>query len=166
MTILRMYHADLNAAGQCTQEAFDTVYSLRGWQIMEPLAATASDVLDRPVLKVSDLTIEEARRVIASVAVPQPPNSATKDEVLAVLTGAFDGTLVVDSEDTGGNGHTTNGPRDFDPSDYKVDEVVQYLAGADEAEVERVKGLEQAGQNRVTVLDWTPPGKSNRPNRP
>lgn len=41
----------------------------------------------------------------------------------------------------------------YDPAEHKADEVLEYLATADKAEVERVYDAESAGKNRVTLLD-------------
>ena len=46
----------------------------------------------------------------------------------------------------------------FDPSDHKVDEVIEYLAGLDdsedgEAEAERVLEAERNGKDRKSILD-------------
>jgi trigger factor len=38
-----------------------------------------------------------------------------------------------------------------DPADFKVEEVQAYLAGADDAEKERVLAAEAAGKNRSTI---------------
>ena len=45
---------------------------------------------------------------------------------------------------------------DFNPSEHKVDEVIEYLASADEDEQIRVLEAEAEGQDRATIRDWTP----------
>lgn len=45
---------------------------------------------------------------------------------------------------------------DFNPSEHKVDEVIDYLASADEDEQIRVLEAEAEGQDRATIRDWTP----------
>lgn len=42
---------------------------------------------------------------------------------------------------------------EFDPSEAKVEEVLEYLAGADEDERARVLAAEVAGKNRVTITE-------------
>lgn len=42
-------------------------------------------------------------------------------------------------------------PGQFDPGEHTVAEVNEYLAGADEAEWDRVMQAEQAGKNRKTI---------------
>lgn len=45
----------------------------------------------------------------------------------------------------------------YNPTAYTVPEVVEYLASADAAEVERVKAAEKEGKDRVGVMEWEPP---------
>lgn len=45
-----------------------------------------------------------------------------------------------------------NAAKPFDPSTASVPEVQAYLAGADEAERDRVLAEEKAGKNRVTIV--------------
>lgn len=47
-------------------------------------------------------------------------------------------------------------PADFDPTEHNVDEVLTHLAGADEAEVERVKAAEAEGKGRSTIASFEP----------
>jgi hypothetical protein len=47
---------------------------------------------------------------------------------------------------------------EFDPSEAKVADVLEYLNGADETERERVLAAEEAGKARTTVLAFTPEG--------
>jgi hypothetical protein len=47
---------------------------------------------------------------------------------------------------------------EFDPSEAKVADVLDYLNGADETERERVLAAEEAGKARTTVLAFTPEG--------
>lgn len=47
---------------------------------------------------------------------------------------------------------------EFDPSEAKVADVLEYLNGADETERERVLAAEEAGKARSTVLAFTPEG--------
>lgn len=42
---------------------------------------------------------------------------------------------------------------EFDPSEAKVEEVLEYMAGADEDERARVLAAEVAGKNRVTIIE-------------
>lgn len=46
-------------------------------------------------------------------------------------------------------------PTAYDPADHKVDEVVDYLAAADDAERERVIQAEAAGKARTTITEWS-----------
>lgn len=62
-----------------------------------------------------------------------------------------------------------NDPAIFDPSDHKVDEVIEYLAGLDdsedgEAEAERVLEAERNGKDRKSILDSfeAPSGTENQ----
>lgn len=48
--------------------------------------------------------------------------------------------------------------KEFDPSKAKVDEVLDYLNGADDTERERVLAAEEAGKGRSSVLAFTPEG--------
>ena len=43
-------------------------------------------------------------------------------------------------------------PTQFDPSDYRVEEVTKYLADADATERARVLDLERAGKNRASII--------------
>lgn len=45
---------------------------------------------------------------------------------------------------------------DFNPSEHKVDEVIEYLASADEDEQIRVLEAEAEDRDRATIRDWTP----------
>lgn len=164
MTIRKMYNADLNATGEATEEAFNMIYVLRGWVLMEPLAATASEVVGRPVVQVSDLTVDEARRVIASVGVPQPVASASKDSVLEVMAAAVNGTYDPSATTVDvpapQEAEVTNGARSYEPADHTASEVTDYLLSVDAAEVQRVKDLESAGKQRTTILNWESPASS------
>jgi hypothetical protein len=44
----------------------------------------------------------------------------------------------------------------YDPSANKATDVTAYLETADEAEKQRVIDAEKAGQNRATIVNWTP----------
>jgi hypothetical protein len=44
----------------------------------------------------------------------------------------------------------------YDPSANKVTDVTAYLETADDAERARVIDAEKAGQNRATIVNWTP----------
>lgn len=44
----------------------------------------------------------------------------------------------------------------YTPGDHKVEDVLKYLAQADEDERERVLALEKAGAARKGILGWTP----------
>jgi hypothetical protein len=48
---------------------------------------------------------------------------------------------------------------EFDPSKATVDEVIAYLDGADDAEVERVLAAEAAGKNRKGIAEYTTEGE-------
>jgi hypothetical protein len=48
---------------------------------------------------------------------------------------------------------------EFDPSKATVDEVIAYLDGADEAEVERVLAAEADGKNRKGIAEYTTEGE-------
>ena len=50
---------------------------------------------------------------------------------------------------------------DFNPSEHKVNEVIEYLASADEDEQIRVLEAEAEGQDRATIRDWTPDTESD-----
>lgn len=45
-------------------------------------------------------------------------------------------------------------PAEFDPAQHSVEEVLEYLADADAAEVERVQAAEAGGKNRSTVAAY------------
>ena len=47
-------------------------------------------------------------------------------------------------------------PAGFDPAEHNVDEVLAHLAGADDAEVERVKTVEAGGKGRSTIAAFAP----------
>lgn len=156
MAIRKMYHPELNAVGEATQEAFDSIYQFRGWDLMDPLAAAAYEVLGRPVTDVSDLTNSEIRQVLASMSIPQPPSSATKDELVRLLRDpatAYAPADVPAAQEL----EVTNGPRTYDPADHTASEVTDYFATVDVAEVDRVKALEESGKQRSTILNWEPP---------
>lgn len=48
---------------------------------------------------------------------------------------------------------------EFDPSKATVDEVIAYLDGADDAEVERVLAAEADGKNRKGIAEYTTEGE-------
>lgn len=50
------------------------------------------------------------------------------------------------------------GAKQYDPTGAKVEEVLEYLAGADEEERTRVIAAEAAGKNRVTITEYTAEG--------
>jgi len=59
-------------------------------------------------------------------------------------------TEETDPEDEGGDPEG-DGAKEFDPTDATVAEVNEYLAGADDAERERVLEAERNGKNRSTI---------------
>lgn len=52
-----------------------------------------------------------------------------------------------------------NTPEEFNPSDATVEEVQDYLAGADDTERERVLAAEAAGKKRKSLLSATTEGE-------
>jgi len=52
-----------------------------------------------------------------------------------------------------------NEPAEYDPSKERVEEVLAYLDGADEEEVQRVLAAEAEGKGRSTILAYTPEGE-------
>lgn len=60
--------------------------------------------------------------------------------------------------DDEGNQHAipADPERPYDPAGHDVEEVVEYLATVDDAEVERVKAVEAAGKNRKGIASWQP----------
>lgn len=78
----------------------------------------------------------EGATVEESPTVPQPPYVIVNDEV------------VKDGESVG----TVEELTPFNPADYTVDAVNEYLATADDAERERVLELEAAGDARKGIL--------------
>lgn len=143
--ILRMYNEDLNASADTTQEAFDTIYALRGWDLMEPVAAEISGVVGRPVVRVADATNDELRQLLASRSIAQPPASYTKDQLIAMVNGESDVTPAPESTDGA-----------YDPADHNYDEVIAHLESATDVERDRVLALERDGKKRKTVLEWAP----------
>lgn len=144
--ILKMYHPELNQVGDTTQEAFDNVYQFRGWEMLGPDEARASELVGRPVAKLDDLTNSEIRLVIADAGLVQPPQAATKDELLAALSITAPETTPA-PEDEGGP---------FDPVDHTAEDVIAHLESANAGEVDRVVELEKSGKNRKTITGWTP----------
>lgn len=71
-----------------------------------------------------------------------------------LLTGHGDlfGPLVPDYE-VGDDEPQSAVSEQFDPSAHKIEDVLAYLDGKDEAEVERVLAAERDGKNRSTLLD-------------
>lgn len=60
----------------------------------------------------------------------------------------------------GDGGETPDGDlQPYDPSQHTVDEVAEYLEGADEAERDRVIAAEAEGKNRKGILDLATTGK-------
>ncbi|UOK18340.1 hypothetical protein SEA_BRUHMOMENT_23 [Arthrobacter phage BruhMoment] len=116
------------------------------------------------------LSGEEGYEVYTSAdrpAVPTEPDTSTNvGEVYNVgqaPTGSASEELP-ETPDTPGNDEVPNPPseeepaNEFDPSKATVDEVIEYLKGADEEEVQRVLAAEAAGKGRKTVADYDSEG--------
>lgn len=83
--ILKMYSSELNATGDCTQEAFDTIYVHRGWELLSPAATLASEVTGRPIIKTADLTNSELRQILARLGVEQPGTKTAKNSLVQMV---------------------------------------------------------------------------------
>ncbi|MFE3578717.1 hypothetical protein [Streptomyces vinaceus] len=84
----------------------------------------------------------------AATVDPQAPNTRA-----ALAYFRRSGYRVVDDAPTEASSPADPAPAaDFDPSEHTVDDVLAYLADADEAERARVLAVEEAGQARVTIL--------------
>lgn len=99
------------------------------------------------------LTGEEGYEVYTSEdrpAVPTEPNTSTNvDEVHNVGQAPASANAAAEGEEPATR---------FDPSKATVDEVLAYLEGADEEEVQRVLAAEADGKGRKTIADYDSEG--------
>jgi hypothetical protein len=165
-----MTHPEIEAAGEVlNREQFNQVYAPRGWVLMDEATEFANTQLGRFVRDTSageskgGLTKDEARGLIAVRGGEYPDSDASGAEVLASYHETFEGRPPVAAS-------VTESPVGvpialYDPKDHPVNPssdgsdqgVLAYLENADDDERQRVLELEEAGQARTTVLNWSPP---------
>lgn len=86
MSLLRMHNPETGGIATTTEEAFRTIWRLRGWEQVEPVAAAAADLLDVPVGSLDDLTVDQLHQVAAQSGVDVPAG-AKKADLIAALRG-------------------------------------------------------------------------------
>lgn len=96
-------------------------------------------------------------------AVPTEPGTSTNvDEVnnvgQAATAAAATGPAEVDAAQAEAEEEGEEPAEQFDPSAATVDEVLSYLDGADEEEVQRVLAAEAEGKNRKGIADYNSEG--------
>jgi hypothetical protein len=152
---VKMIHPEIEAAADViSREQFMAVYAPRGWELADPATEFANDRLGRFVRSPDDLTLNEARALIATNGGDYPDGDATEKQVLATYKDMFGDRPLAPVAAT----ETAAGvPIElYDPSAYNVDEVIAHLAEVDETEQIRILEAEEAGKNRVTITGWTP----------
>lgn len=120
----------------------------------------------RPAVHTEPGTDPDAANVYNVGQAPAHDTFAQAEESAAPVeaTQAQDEELPATPE-TPGNDEVPNPETDeepaeeFDPSKATVDEVIAYLDGADEAEVERVLAAEADGKNRKGIAEYTTEGE-------
>lgn len=153
---LMMVHPAIEAPGQVVdRQTFLTIWAPRGWELASPAVEFANTELGRFVRSTDELTVDEARGLIARKdSSAYPDADATGAQVQEIYNGLFSDRPLRPSPAT----ETASGIpiKLYDPSEHNVDEVTEYLAGADEDEQLRVLQAEEGGKNRVTITSWTP----------
>ena len=79
-------------------------------------------------------------------------DAAAEAEAAAAAEAEAEAKAAADAE------KAAEGAKQYDPTGAKVEEVLEYLAGADEEERTRVIAAEAAGKNRVTITEYTAEG--------
>lgn len=87
------------------------------------------------------------KELVGGDAKAEADEAAKAAEVAAAEEAAKAAEAAQKAEDDGENKAV-----EFDPSEAGVEEVHEYIKGADDAERERVLAAEREGKNRVTVL--------------
>lgn len=81
------------------------------------------------------------------------------------VDGSIDPSTVSGNQDPDDQTQTPETPDEnlaaYDPSEHNVDQVTEYLEGADDAERERVIAAEKDGKARKTILDLANTGKDS-----
>lgn len=171
---MKMTHPDIEAPGEVLdRDQFNQIYAPRGWSLMDEPTAYANEQLGRFVRNSQagegkgGLTVDEARGLIAVRGGDYPESSASEADVLAAYHDSFGARPVSPAPATES---ATGVPiKLYDPSEHPVNPkddgsdqgVLAYLENADDNERQRVLELEEAGQGRKTILDWTPPSDTD-----
>lgn len=82
--ILQMYHPELKANGECTEESYRTVYQFRGWELVTQAERFASDTLGYPVGSIDELKSEELYQVAVAAGFTGNKSSAKSKMAKAV----------------------------------------------------------------------------------
>lgn len=170
---MKMIHPEIDAPGEVLDRAqFMAIYAPRGWQLMDQATEYANDQLGRFVRDSTagegkgGLTLDEARSLLAVRGGDYPDEGASEAEVLAAYHESFGNRPRIAPATESRAGVPI---KLYDPSEHPVNPnsdgtdqgVLAYLENADDAERQRVLDLEEAGQARVTVLNWSPPDETD-----
>jgi hypothetical protein len=153
---VKLVHPEIEAYAEASEDQYQMVYAPRGWQKMDEPSSFANDLLGRFVRSTEDLTLDEARALLASrPGAEYPDEKASKEAVYAAYTDSFGDRSLTPTPPT----ETAAGIpiKAFDPSEHTVDEVHAHLARSDEAEQMRVLEAEESNKGRVTITNWSPP---------
>lgn len=158
--MLKMTHPEIEAVGEVlNEEQFSALYAPRGWTLMDVPTSYANDQLGRFVRDSDDLSKDEARALIAAYGGDYPDAKASegtvKESYLQMFTDGPAQPAVSPESPTG----VVVAP--YDPAEYGVQEVTDYLATVDADEQSRIIDAETAGKNRVTITGWAPPSGSD-----
>lgn len=91
MSLVRMHNPETGGTATTTDEAFARIWQLRGWQLVEPAAVAAGDLLGEPVGSLDELTVDQLHQLAAQSAVDVPAG-AKKADLIAALRGETPGT--------------------------------------------------------------------------
>lgn len=167
---MKMVHPEIEAVGEVlNKEQFNLVWAPRGWTLLDEATSYANDNLGRFVRSADELTKDEARALIAVKGGEYPDADASEDEVKALYSDQFGPHPARPAPATES---ATGVPiKLYDPSEHPVNAsadgsdqgVLAYLESADDDERQRVLELEEAGQGRTTILNWSPPDTDSTP---
>lgn len=142
--LVRMYHPETGGVGTATRRALDELWRYNGWELQSEAAATATDVLRRPIGELESLTVPELREVLDARGVAYT-SADNKPDLVARLDPVADTATKTDEI-----------AELFDPNQHTVTEVAAYLKSTtesgDQDELDRVRELERNGQARKGIL--------------
>lgn len=165
--MLPMIHPDIEAPAEALDKAtYQQVWAPRGWLLMDEPTAYANQALGKFVRTPENLTKDEARALVAARGGDYPDEDATGADAVAAYLATFGArpaapTPVVQSPAGIALKPYDPGEHPVNPNDSGDRGVLAYLDEADDDERQRVLEMEEAGQGRVTILNWSPPDETD-----